>query len=356
MRGRGVLVVAILAALVWAPPTASAATNLLDSPEAAPASGTTSTVFRLRVSYEGRFPALRVEVTVANRTVPMTLVTGSPADGTWEVSIQLPAGTWPVVFDAVAERGNSPTLTGPTLTVAGPETAPTPVPSHDGGNGPPGRREPGDPPQPDPPGEPGARGATAAPAPTGGEAPGEGTSAGEAGQTDAPTMTEPLEALPGQSPAAPTRDGGGGTGEVASDDDPPDVPDPMTAERTVADDGDAAPLDPADPAPAESEATLDEGLLDDALRITAVWAAVLLAAGSVMLGLVVRRRRREAADAEAMVVAAETEALLQRRALRRAHVLMPDDPIVASMGLDETAPINRRTERRRRRRRDREER
>lgn len=355
MGGRGLLVLAIVAALVWAPPTASAATNLLDRAETSPTSGTTSTTFRLRVSYEGRFPALRVHVAVADRTLVLSLVSGTSTDGTWEASLQLPAGVWPVVFTAVAERGNSPTLAGPTLTVLEPGVSSTPPPS-DG--------EPENGPEDAPRHAPEAQGQTAAPDPTGGTAPGGDASAANADPSDPPMTAEPLAPATGSPPSTGggagsdggTADRGDGTlGEVTAA-DASDVPGAMAHERTVADDGDAAPLGPVRPASTESEAVVDDGLLDDALRIAAVWAAALLVVGSVMLGLLVRRRRREAADAEALAIAAETEALLERRALRRAHVLMPEDPIVASMRLDEPPPIARRADRRRERRRDREKR
>lgn len=107
------------------------------------------------------------------------------------------------------------------------------------------------------------------------------------------------------------------------------------------------PLDePRATAAASPDATVLDVLLGDELRLTAAWAGMVLVAGAVMVGLVLRRRRRAAVDAEAVARAAETEALLERRALRRAHVLMPEDPIVAAMALDEIDPAGRRSRRR----------
>lgn len=373
MRIRGLLVLAILAALVSAPPTASASTNLLDQPEATPASGTTATLFQLRVSYEGRFPALGVAVTVADRVVAMSLLSGSSTDGMWQASVRLPAGTWPVVFTAVPERGNSPTLLGPTLTVVA-ETAATASPTSDGrsGGSPTDSAASYDAPEAGTVADPPAAAGTAAPAPApaedgavedgptdGGASPGHALPTDPTGPTDPtdpPPTLDPVDAASGQSPSS----GGGETGsEVSHGDigeqspaeDAADASAAASGDRPAAGDGPAAPFDDDAPSAEEPDAAVDDGLLGAALRISAVWAAMLLVAGAVMLGLLLRRRRREAADVEALTMAAETEALLERRALRRAHVLMPEDPIVASMTLDEREPAGRRAERRRRARR-----
>jgi hypothetical protein len=62
--------------------------------------------------------------------------------------------------------------------------------------------------------------------------------------------------------------------------------------------------------------------------------------------LVVGRRRSEEPEAEgafdATPKAADTEALLQRRIVRRAKVRLADDPIVAAMGVDEQVDARRR--------------
>ena len=354
MRTRAVLVLAILAALVWAPPT-SAAANLLDRAEASPTSGTTATRFGLRVSYEGRFPALGVTVTVADRAIAMTLLSGTAADGTWQASARLPAGTWPVLFTALAERGNSPTLVGPTLTVVG-ASATTPSPQVDGpsGDAPTNRAGSQDTPGADTVAHPTAAG-TITPVPAGGDANDAGDSLAPAGPTSPSPTAEPFTAAPSQpSTSGPSVAPEGGDGDIAEGVAAAEATDASSAaggERLVAEGGAATPMNDEASAAPEPEAAADEGLLDDAIRISAVWAAMLLVAAAVMLGLVLRRRRREAADAEALTMAAETEALLERRALRRAHLLMPEDPIVASMALDEREPAARRPERRRHERR-----
>ena len=61
----------------------------------------------------------------------MALFSGRSDDGVWEASARLPAGTWPVTFQATAAQGKNPTLAGPTLVVTlapEPTAPPTPAP------------------------------------------------------------------------------------------------------------------------------------------------------------------------------------------------------------------------------------
>lgn len=81
MPGRWLIVAAAAAALFGAPLRVSGAGNELSAPTVAPASGTTATAFVLSVDYDGRFPALSVEVGAAGVSVPMTLVSGSLVTG-----------------------------------------------------------------------------------------------------------------------------------------------------------------------------------------------------------------------------------------------------------------------------------
>lgn len=106
----------------------AAAPNQLSSPSVSPASGDTTTTFSFAVHYVGRHPATSVSVTVGPTTVALTLTAGSTTDGTYSGSSHLAAGSWPVTFNAVATQANSPTISGATVTVAGPAPQPTAVP------------------------------------------------------------------------------------------------------------------------------------------------------------------------------------------------------------------------------------
>ena len=146
--------VAVLVAI--APEQVAAASNALSDGKAMPASGNTQTSFTLSVGYRSPHgvPATRVVALAANRTIEMALFSGRSDDGVWEASARLPAGTWPVTFQATAAQGKNPTLAGPTLvvTVAPDPTAPptsSPLPPM--------------PPEPAPPAPPAAPAAPAAP-------------------------------------------------------------------------------------------------------------------------------------------------------------------------------------------------
>jgi hypothetical protein len=330
MLPRVLVVLATLAALLGAPPSASAAANALHSASATPTAGTTQTTFELRVHYEGRFPATSVQVTVATRTVSMARVAGSAADGRWEASLQLPAGVWPTTFTASAERGASPVLVGPTLTVIGPTPQPvtspvlaTPAPR------PPGptrdARASGDP-------------AMATPTPAAGAPAEQEPVGGPAGSPDAPT--DPDATPPPGDPAPGPQTDGGTTHDPAPREE---ASAPPSTRQAPADDGpgasadsNGAPRDPAASASPGAGSILDDPLVGEAMRATALWLAGLLALAAVILGLVAGRRRREAEEAEATAAAAAAAAILQRRTLRRRRMAATgDDPIVAAMHLDD---------------------
>jgi hypothetical protein len=116
---RGLLVLAIVAALWGAPSTVSAAANELSSPEVSPSSGSVTTLFTFRVRYEGAFPAASVGVSVAGLTVPMLLQSGSLTAGWWAATSLLPSGAWSTSFRATAAQGPAATLAGPVVIVAG---------------------------------------------------------------------------------------------------------------------------------------------------------------------------------------------------------------------------------------------
>lgn len=152
--------VAVLVAI--APEQVAAASNALSAGKVMPASGTTQTSFTLSVGYLSPHgvPATRVVALVANRTIEMALFSGRSDDGVWEASARLPAGTWPVTFQATAAQGKNPTLAGPTLVVAAapsPTAPPTPA-------APPATAPPQPiPPEPAPPAPPAPPAAPAAP-------------------------------------------------------------------------------------------------------------------------------------------------------------------------------------------------
>ena len=110
-------------------PVAMAAPNQLSSPLVTPTSGDTNTTFSFSVHYAGA-AATSVTALVGSKTIPLSLTSGSATDGTYTGSSKLASGTWNVTFIAVAAKRNSPTLSGPTVTVAptAPPPAPTPVP------------------------------------------------------------------------------------------------------------------------------------------------------------------------------------------------------------------------------------
>lgn len=346
MRLRSLTVMAMLAALVGAPPSASAATNILHAPAATPTAGTVGTSFRLHVEYRGTFRATSVKAELVAVSVPMTLVAGSPRDGAWEASVTLPPGTWPLTFGATAERGNNPSLDGPVITVSHSTAVPT---------GPflaPATTESGDSRTPDrefedvdgaddtrTPGAEGAAGQTTAP--------GDGQSGSQAG-TVAPSGQDSDTPAARSSPTGGTgrgahddgeaaRAGDGESGANAGDASP--EASPASGPTGAAASGVAQPqiapseLDAGDGG--EPRAMTDE-IISTAARLTGAWAAALLVVVALVIGFLVRRRRRTPAEAEATSVAASADAILRRRALRRARRPMADDdPIIASLGLDQ---------------------
>jgi len=124
------LAVTLCFALAVAAPV-QAARNTLSNPTVSPPSGIPSTTFTYTVQYEGA-PA-SVAASVADRTIPMSVVSGSSSNGTFAMSTTLPVGSWQVTFKSVA-LGKDDTLVGPTVTVTSgatprPTIAPTPTPA-----------------------------------------------------------------------------------------------------------------------------------------------------------------------------------------------------------------------------------
>lgn len=324
MRMRGLIVLAIIAALLGAPSIASGAGNSLASPTASPRSGNTATVFTFGVDYDGQFAATTVTVSVADLELPLTLVGGTPLVGTWSVSTLLAPGTWTPTFTAIALRGNTASITGATVTVAGLATpAPTPAATVSTSTSPSSNDVDGDqpflpggtaPPEDHAP----ASAEDATPADTGG-GPGPGT--------------DGLSSATG-SPAS--GDAGDGGDAAAGPTAPGPVGDPHAAPRMVpaADDPDQA----GDP-----RAGTSDGLLALVLIVGLSGVAAVAIVGTALLAFGRRRRGEpEPANASKQPTGADTESLLERRIVRRSKIRLADDPIVAAMGVDDHVDARRR--------------
>ena len=353
MRMRIVAVLATIAALIGAPSLASGAGNSLASPTASPTSGTVVTVFTMRVSYDGKWPATAVSVSVAGLTLPLTRVDGTAERGNWEVATVLPAGTWTPTFSALAAQGNAPPISGPTLTVAGaPPIAATPAPTvtnvpPSGGNeaeeeAPTGSGDPlgsivPDPaPAPFPEDEPSPSRSTEPvssinPTPgSGGSGSGPGS---EPGSVPATGGGGPSRTTSSPAPANPHR-GAGGEAPAAPSDHPPDgVSSAAPVAVPVAD------REPAEEAP--ETGVVDDDMLGIVLLVGLCGVATVAIIGTTLLH--VGRRRSGGEEAPATVAEiGDTDALLERRTVRRAKTRLAEDPIVTAMGVDDQVAARRR--------------
>jgi hypothetical protein len=336
MQARGaLLVLAIVAALLGAPRSVTAASNILTPLAASPSSGTVTTAFTLRVAYDGRFAALAVTAGVAGRTLPMALVSGSLSTGTWSVTTLLPAGSWTVTYRATTAQGSAPTATGSSLSVAGAVTA-TPAPPPPSGGGPPIDDEgtgvdpiasPGSPPPAAPASQtPTTAGMTPEPAIASpgssphGSVPGTGVHGPPVG---GPT-TGGSGAAPGSAAAYPSTGAAGAPTEGGTDDDPGDGR-AAPSSGTSSNEPDPSALDP-------------DRLVTDVLATGLVAVAGIAVGGTAFL-LVTRRRSPRRIVVEGSVVPSpapapepdRTAELLDRRALRRARMVLDEDLIVASL-------------------------
>jgi hypothetical protein len=362
MRMRIVAILAAVAALTGAPSIASGAGNSLSSPTASPTSGTVATVFILSVSYDGKWPATAVAVSVAGLTLPLGRIDGTAERGTWAVSTVLPAGTWTPTFRALAAQGNAATIAGPTVTVADiPAVAATPAPTvtlsppsrgdETTGEAPRGSGDPLGSIVPDPapaPGDP-----ETVPSP-------DAEPASSTITTPSPgaSGSEPATAS-GSEPATASGSGSDTTGSGASratSSAAPEIPD-----GGAGGDAPAAPAAPSDPEPdampsaapgamPAAERAPDEepeaGIVDDAmlgmvllLGLSGV-ATVAIIGSTLLLG----GGRRSEDDEVATTVGelGETDTLLERRTVRQAKVRLVDDPIVTAMGVDDQVAARRR--------------
>jgi len=127
-RFASIALLGALAAAVTVPGSVvlAAQPNQLSAPAVSPTKGEVTTTFTFSVHYVGRNPATSVTVVVGSRTVQLALTAGTASDGTYAGSSRLPAGTWPVTFNAVSTKGNPPTISGGTVTVVGPTPSPRP--------------------------------------------------------------------------------------------------------------------------------------------------------------------------------------------------------------------------------------
>jgi len=340
MRLRLPLVLATIAALLGAPSLTSAASNDLAAPSVSPTSGSVTTVFTLLVSYDGKFPVSTVSVAVAGLSLPMARVSGTLAEGTWAVNTLLPAGTWTPTFSSSGERGSTSVVTGPTIAVTGgilPGVTPAPTGTSDPSSrdnesdgGPVGTQDPG----------------TVDP----GTAPAEGDPVAEPSAATEPTATSPADASPGSSPGGGTLPPPGGssdtprapgtTGDAGADDDGPAA---APAEAPAPDESRQPAVMPASDESAggePAEAFVEDWTLTVVLLLGLSGVAAVAVIGTALLIL---GRRRSTEDDVPIVVPerTDTDAVLQRRTVRRARVRLEDDPIVTAMGVDDQMAARR---------------
>lgn len=333
---RGLVVLAIIAALSGAPSSASAAVNELSSSQVSPGSGSVTTLFTFRVRYDGGFPAATVSVTVAGLTVPMVLESGSLTAGWWTGASVLPVGAWSTSFLATATRGPAATVVGPVVTVAG---SATPPPVWAGPTSP-------------------SSGATPASAPVGD--PVEATTPPEEAAATTEAIAGPEPEAPGPN-SAPLHGSDGA--DAPSDDGTVAKPGPGGS----GDDGAAAPA--GNGAPAASPFTLaspahgatrirsaadtesrDERATSDGLVANVLLLGLVGVASVAIIGtlLLIASRRREPKRATLTTAPSVADDALRRRMARSGGARPADDPIVAALGVDDEMAARRAIRRARR--------
>jgi len=352
---RALTVLAILAALTGAPSSVLGAGNELSDAQAIPTTGSTETTFTVAVRYDGRFAALETTALVAGRVVDLQLTSGSPQSGTWSGTVSgLLPGSWPVVFTALPELGNAPTLTGLTLTVTAAAT-PLPTlgsldPSAPDSRHPDGGSDDGNAPDPEPaqdtlsPASPAGAGSSPSTDPTADAAPTAPAEADPAAghEPTGPALATPSGASTGPGPDASTPGRGGDVAASRSDAEPVSGPGGRSsAGARAADDDDESHRAPAASAAADDmvSTVLFVGL--SGVAAVAIIGAALLAAG--------RRRRPQAEPGPVRAESTqrdEVDQLLMRRTLRRKRTRLAEDPIVAALGIDGSSDERRRARRR----------
>lgn len=309
MRLAAVLV-AILAALVWAPSAAlGAAPNRLSDPAVTPTTATTLTPVSVSVHYRSTAgnPATGVFASIGPLEVSLVRIGGTTVDGTWSAVTLAPPGTWRVGFRATVTQGPQPSLNGPLLTVTTPST-PTPAA---------GSMNPAPPADSStaPSMDGGGASATASPAPA--AAP--GASDGVPGPAASPTPD-----------AAPGSASHGGADQPAAPASIPLAPadgsqHPGRAQRPSGAAG-------ATPAPAGLPEDLDDGAAGTDLvmllgMVLGAAAAALLGTGWLVMG-------RDRGDEEQLATTAgQVPADIARRTVTAAA--LGEDPVIAAMLADE---------------------
>ena len=338
---RGLLVLAIAAALCGAPSSVFAAANELSAPQVSPPSGTATTLFAFRVRYEGTFAAVSVSVEVADATVPMTLQGGSLTAGWWAGSSLLPSGAWATSFRATSSRGPSAAIAGPIVTVAAPAmSSPTPGAVAAPSSGPEPEAVPEDgaggptaPPAAPAPSPEEAAATTAVMASAEPEAPGGASGPGGSGGSDAPAGGSVASAAPGRD--------AGDAGDAGDGGDAPDGQDAVAASPGTSrdPDSDSAPVRPVSDAdtPRSDPATADETVSEILLFGLAGVASVAII-GTLLL---VAGRRREPEPAAVSPAPTVADDALMRRMARSGRSHAADDPIVAALGVDDEMAARR---------------
>lgn len=355
---RGLLVLAIVAALWGAPSSVSAAVNEISSPQVSPTSGSVATLFTFRVRYDGGFPAATVRVSVAGLSIPMILESGTLEAGWWFGSTLLPAGAWSTSFIATAVQGPSATIPGPVVIVAGLSPTPTAslgsapgsgaTPESAPVGGPYGPTAPPAAPAPSPQEVAATATVVASPPPATPAADGvPGSSVGSDG-ADAPAQDgTPSTPAPGDGSGTPAGGGGGGGGG----DHAPAGQDASTpaAPGTPAPDGDPSLFQPASDtgAPPATPTTADD-MVSDVLLIGLAGVASVAIVGTLLL---LAGRRREPARAPATSARATgaratgapsaVAETAMRRLARTSRDRAGGDPIVAALGVDDEMAARR---------------
>jgi hypothetical protein len=316
MSGRRVLVLmAITAALVWAPSSVSAASpNQLSQASVSPLSGTTSTPFVVTVRYRSSDgnAATAVTISAAGQMTAMTLAAGTGTDGIWSGTATLPPGDWDITVQASVAKGSQPSLVAGTVSVTGASGPPS---SPDGSI--PSSAE-------GPAGEGGGTSSSAAPRPV-------ATPVLASIATPAPARAS-TAAAPSQPETGPVHEAAAPAGLGRRDTAPArsSRPDPADSSEGAQRSATASPSGTGTPA-----SNRDVGDLSLFMLIGTLAVAGVALVGSAWIFLAGRRERQAAIDP-----GVSSAATVDQRALRRARLRSTEDPILAAMGLpdEDVAP------------------